>query len=129
MKFVIGATNVKIFAKSVLALFKTGEEIYVEPLAESLTLRTVNSARSAFAFVEFNRSFFVQFEPELSNKGSLNNTSLYNTTLADQSIAGTSSDFEPFKCKIPARVVILQSPGGALKKVCDTNLLVVVVKR
>lgn len=37
MKFVIGAHNVKTFAKSVLALSKTGEEVYVEPLQDSVS--------------------------------------------------------------------------------------------
>ena len=37
MKFVIGTSNVKIFAKSILALSKIGEEIYVEPLQDSVS--------------------------------------------------------------------------------------------
>ncbi len=75
-----------------------------------LTLRTVNSSRSAYAFFEFNRTFFTIFEPELSKKSRLNNTTLNNTTLADQSYLNQNNDesfmssVEPFKCKIPARV-------------------------
>ncbi len=37
MKFVIGASNVKIFAKSILALSKIGDELYVEPLQNSVS--------------------------------------------------------------------------------------------
>ncbi len=37
MKFVIGASNVKIFAKSVLALSKIGDELYIEPLQNSVS--------------------------------------------------------------------------------------------
>ena len=36
MKFVIGSTNVKLFAKSILTLSKIGDEIYVEPLQNSV---------------------------------------------------------------------------------------------
>jgi hypothetical protein len=36
MKFVIGTTNVKPFAKSILALSKLGDEIYIEPLKDSV---------------------------------------------------------------------------------------------
>lgn len=32
MKFVIGASNLKVFAKSILALSKIGDELYIEPL-------------------------------------------------------------------------------------------------
>lgn len=32
MKFVIGANNLKTFAKSVLSLSKIGDEIYIEPV-------------------------------------------------------------------------------------------------
>ncbi len=36
MKFVISSPNIKIFAKSILALFKVGDEVYIEPLQESV---------------------------------------------------------------------------------------------
>jgi hypothetical protein len=36
MKFVIGANNLKVFAKSILALSKIGDEIYIEPLENSV---------------------------------------------------------------------------------------------
>jgi hypothetical protein len=36
MKFVISSLNIKIFAKSILALFKVGDEVYIEPLQESV---------------------------------------------------------------------------------------------
>ena len=36
MKFVIDSSNVKVFAKSVLSLSKIGDEIYVEPLQNSV---------------------------------------------------------------------------------------------
>ena len=36
MKYVIGANNLKIFCKSIGALSKIGDEIYVEPLTDSV---------------------------------------------------------------------------------------------
>lgn len=84
MKFVIPASNVKLFARSVFALSKLGDEIYIEPMSDSVislrslallgflwvhwinkikfTLRTVNSSRSAFSCFSFKRSFFTHFE-------------------------------------------------------------------
>ena len=32
MKVVIGANNLKVFAKSILTLSKLGDELYIEPL-------------------------------------------------------------------------------------------------
>lgn len=40
MKFVIGVKNLKTFAKAILALSKTGDEIYVEPLQDSVRFNT-----------------------------------------------------------------------------------------
>jgi hypothetical protein len=38
MKFVIPAGNVKIFARSIFSLAKLGDEIYIEPLDDSVLL-------------------------------------------------------------------------------------------
>jgi len=70
----------------------------------------VNSSKSAFVFFEFKKTFFTVFEPDLSKKSRLNNTTLNNTTLGDQSYLNQNNDesliseAEPFKCKIPSRV-------------------------
>ena len=45
MKLVIPATNVKHFGKTIHCMAKVGEEIYVEPSLDGLTLKTVNSCR------------------------------------------------------------------------------------
>ena len=105
MKFVIGANNVKVFAKSILALSKIGDELYIEPLQNSLTIRTVNSSRSAFACFSFKQSFFTLFEPQLTHKNSTNNdqTLLNNTTLNEDSLIEAS---DSFKCKIPAKCLL-----------------------
>ena len=43
MKFVIGSANVKVFAKSILALSKIGDEIYIEPLQNSVCLNFIKN--------------------------------------------------------------------------------------
>lgn len=42
MKFVISSANIKIFAKSILALFKVGDEVYVEPLPDSVNITALS---------------------------------------------------------------------------------------
>jgi hypothetical protein len=38
MKFVINPVNIKVFAKSILALSKIGDEIYIEPSSECVSV-------------------------------------------------------------------------------------------
>jgi hypothetical protein len=79
-----------------------------------LTIRTVNSSKSAFACYSFKQSFFQLFEPELKNKSRVNNDQslLNNTTLRrddpnnDTTIFCDDSLVEPFKCKIPAKCLL-----------------------
>ena len=98
MKFVIGSSsNIKVFAKSVLTLSKLGDEIYIEPTPNSLTIRAVNASRSAFARISFNASFFTHFEAELFRNGN-------NKTLDDSEMS--RSDETSFKCKIPAKSLL-----------------------
>ena len=139
MKFVIGANNLKTFAKSILSLSKIGDEIYIEPVENQvgsfspfffqffflhrvdsqpfrllkLTIRTVNSCRSAFACFSFNQTFFTHFDPHLKNQN-------LNATHADQTLNITNlrgaldtnndnsiEELDPFKCKIPSKVIQL----------------------
>ena len=46
MKFVIPGINVKTTGKAIHCLAKIGDEIYLEPSLDSLTLRSVNLSRS-----------------------------------------------------------------------------------
>ena len=45
MKFIIPSSNVKVFGKSIHCLAKIGDEIFLEPESDSLTLRTVNISK------------------------------------------------------------------------------------
>ncbi|XP_028824150.1 cell cycle checkpoint control protein RAD9A [Denticeps clupeoides] len=53
--------NVKVLAKAVHSLSRIGEDLYLEPLDDGLTLRTVNSSRSAFACFLLSPLFFQKF--------------------------------------------------------------------
>ena len=105
MKFVIdNSSNVKIFAKSILTLSKLGDEIYMEPTSDSLTLRTVNASRSAFARISFNEAFFSHFESEFfrnSNSGSSSSRRLRANKTQNDAGGGAT-----FKCKIPAKCLL-----------------------
>ena len=46
MKFVIPGSNVKTTGKIIHCLAKIGDEVYLEPSLDSLTLRSVNLSRS-----------------------------------------------------------------------------------
>ncbi|KAK2168680.1 hypothetical protein LSH36_15g16012 [Paralvinella palmiformis] len=51
-----------VFGRAVHSLSKIGDELYIEPLEQGLSLRTVNSSRSAFACFVFSPSFFLHYD-------------------------------------------------------------------
>ena len=70
-----------VFGRAVHALARIGDELYVDPERAAVSLRTVNSSRSAYASVEFQAAFFSQY----------------------QSGAGPGAQ-EPVKCKVALKV-------------------------
>jgi len=66
MKFVIPGTNVKLLGKAIHSLAKIGDDVYIEPSKDSLSLRAVNSSRSAYATFNFGSSFFSSISPSSS---------------------------------------------------------------
>ena len=61
---------VKTFARAIHCLAKIGHEIYIEPLKKGLSLRTVNSSRSAYACLIFLPSFFQTYDDGISDDSS-----------------------------------------------------------
>ncbi|XP_062974755.1 cell cycle checkpoint control protein RAD9A isoform X2 [Elgaria multicarinata webbii] len=63
MKCVVTGGNVKALGKAVHSLSRIGEEIYIEPLQEGLSLRAINASRSAYACFLFAPLFFQHYQP------------------------------------------------------------------
>ncbi|XP_061465512.1 cell cycle checkpoint control protein RAD9A [Rhineura floridana] len=79
MKCIVTGGNVKALGKAVHSLSRIGDEIYVEPLQEGLSLRTVNASRSAYACFLFAPLFFQHYQVGES---------------------GSDSDAGGFRCKV-----------------------------
>ncbi|KAJ7344142.1 hypothetical protein JRQ81_000092 [Phrynocephalus forsythii] len=79
MKCIVTGGNVKALGKAVHSLSRIGDEIYVEPLQEGLSLRAVNPSHSAYACFLFAPLFFQQYQPGES---------------------GSSPDAGAFRCKV-----------------------------
>ncbi|XP_055670505.1 cell cycle checkpoint control protein RAD9A isoform X1 [Falco peregrinus] len=62
MKCIIAGGNVKVLGRAVHSLSRIGDELYLEPTDGGLSLRTVNSSRSAFASFLFAPLFFQLYE-------------------------------------------------------------------
>eukprot|EP00041_Stephanoeca_diplocostata_P035425 m.1248162 g.1248162 ORF g.1248162 m.1248162 type:complete len:558 (-) comp24697_c0_seq11:2335-4008(-) len=62
MNCTIPGPNIKVFGKAIHTLSKIGEDLYFEGQSDVLSLRTVNSSRSAYACFEFSRAFFQSYK-------------------------------------------------------------------
>ncbi|XP_067388120.1 cell cycle checkpoint control protein RAD9A [Emydura macquarii macquarii] len=62
MRCLVTGGNVKVLGKAVHSLSRIGDELYVEPTEDGLSLRAVNSSRSAYACFLFAPLFFQLYE-------------------------------------------------------------------
>ncbi|XP_015273053.1 PREDICTED: cell cycle checkpoint control protein RAD9A, partial [Gekko japonicus] len=60
---IITGGNVKALGKAVHSLSRIGDEVYIEPLKEGLSLRAVSASRSAYACFLFAPLFFQHYAP------------------------------------------------------------------
>ncbi|PZC83570.1 hypothetical protein B5X24_HaOG207553 [Helicoverpa armigera] len=97
MKCHVPGANVKVLARTVHALARFGDELYLESLSDCILLRTLNAAESAYAMVKFNKNFFSYF-----------NYNYYST-----------EDNEGLKCKISMKSALntFKSPTHLEKQV------------
>ncbi|KAJ8711364.1 hypothetical protein PYW07_008606 [Mythimna separata] len=97
MKCHVPGANVKVLARTVHALARFGDELYLESLPDCILLRTLNAAESAYAMVKFNKNFFSYF-----------NYNFYST-----------EDNEGLKCKISMKSALntFKSPAHIEKQV------------
>ncbi|XP_032526877.2 cell cycle checkpoint control protein RAD9A [Danaus plexippus] len=61
MKCHVPGPNVKVLARTVHALARFGDELYLESLPDCILLRTLNASESAYAMVKLNKNFFSHF--------------------------------------------------------------------
>ncbi|KAJ1524537.1 hypothetical protein ONE63_011028 [Megalurothrips usitatus] len=71
MVCVVPKQNVEILGRALHALARIGDELYLEPVNEGLTFRTVHSNHSVYAEVHFNGQFFSFYNcpPPSTNEG------------------------------------------------------------
>ncbi|XP_036619959.1 cell cycle checkpoint control protein RAD9A isoform X1 [Trichosurus vulpecula] len=62
MKCLVTGGNVRVLGKAAHSLSRIGDELYLEPLEDGLSLRTVNASRSAFACFLFAPLFFQHYQ-------------------------------------------------------------------
>ncbi|XP_026338856.2 cell cycle checkpoint control protein RAD9A isoform X2 [Ursus arctos] len=82
MKCLVTGGNVKVLGKAVHSLSRIGDELYLEPLEDGLSLRTVNSSRSAYACFLFAPLFFQQYQAAASGQEALRCKILMKSFLA-----------------------------------------------
>eukprot|EP00249_Psilotum_nudum_P009684 c22093_g1_i1 orf=64-1500(+) len=62
MECVLGGGQIKSFNRAINCLARIGSELLIEGLPEKLTLRTLNSSRSAFLAITFKGQFFDAYQ-------------------------------------------------------------------
>ncbi|XP_042297819.1 cell cycle checkpoint control protein RAD9B [Sceloporus undulatus] len=61
MKCVIGGAHIKVFGRAIHAMARISDGFWFDPIEKGLSLRAVNSSRSAYACVFFSSIFFQHY--------------------------------------------------------------------
>ncbi|KAL0818204.1 hypothetical protein ABMA28_008710 [Loxostege sticticalis] len=100
-----------VLGRTVHALARFGDELYLESLPDCILLRTLNAAESAYAMVKFNKSFFSYFnynyfstedneglKCKISMKSALN--TFKSPTHMDKQVENLEIKLDPESCKL-----------------------------
>ncbi|XP_020658319.3 cell cycle checkpoint control protein RAD9B isoform X1 [Pogona vitticeps] len=76
MKCVIGGAHVRVFGRAIHALARISDEFWFDPVEKGLSLRSVNSSRSAYACIFFSSTFFQHYSCTNTAEQSRNKTNI-----------------------------------------------------
>ncbi|XP_045390795.1 cell cycle checkpoint control protein RAD9B isoform X2 [Lemur catta] len=109
LKCVMSGSQVKVFGKAIQALSRISDELWLDPSEKGLSLRSVNSCRSAYGCILFSSVFFQHYQWSTSVNMNGNDTTLnLNCKLGMKSVVPifkclNSLERNVEKCKIFTR--------------------------
>lgn len=131
MKFVIPANNVKTFARSVFALSKMGDEIYIEPLDDSVIKKKKKLKKQLkdahFLIILVSKNSLL-FEP-LIRLGRRSRVSRLNVRFSRSSNRARRPRYATTTTTTPIKRLIRLRRRFMRAQINDVNLVVVVVIR